>query len=177
MVCLICRVSDRKLGNHLDVVGGPGRRTDHWGTNISCAASLGGVSCVSGSWSWSWGLGFWVGGVRDCCTHAGRVSAITLVAVGAFTDDLAIDVSVLIHLVLVYDIACATWLGHTRWHRGRCFLDLFFFLELVSWSLSWRGYVARLGLGGLGSFTSSTVRDEWCLGSLGGFIGFLGHGG
>lgn len=101
MVCLVYRVADRKLGDHLDVVGGSGRRTNHWGADVSCAASLGGVSCISGSWR----LG--VGGVRDC-THAGGVSAITLVAVGAFADDLAIDVSVIFHLGLVYVFACAT---------------------------------------------------------------------
>lgn len=45
----------------------------------------------------------------DCCTHAGGVSAITLVAVGTFADDLAIYVSVFVlGLVFVYIVACAT---------------------------------------------------------------------
>jgi hypothetical protein len=40
-------------------------------------------------------LGVGIGG-SGRGTHAGGVSAITLVAVGAFADDLAIDVSVLV---------------------------------------------------------------------------------
>lgn len=50
------------------------------------------------------GLGLGFGG-SGRGTHAGGVSAITLVAVGAFADDLAIDISVLVCSVCV---ACAT---------------------------------------------------------------------
>lgn len=40
------------------------------------------------------------------CTYAGRVSAVTLVAIDSLTDNLAINISVLIVLVVNWSIWC-----------------------------------------------------------------------